>query len=428
MAEDGKVGGGYGGTLRSPASPPAEPAAYAAATRDETTPVRFFSPSSDPAEGLGVLMLFRLIEEAVPAFFRPDRRILIARAPGRLDVLGGLSAAADAPALQLPIAEAACIAVQQRDDDLVRLWSPCRDGSRTQLLSMRLADLGLPDAPIDYEEGRALLGGDPRDRWAAYLLGALLVLAREHALRPLRGVELLLHSDVPERCGVASSAAITVAALRAFALVNGRELTVDELAQACRLVEQEILRGPHRARDAVTVLCAEPGELLALRGNAPAGRIAVPSDLEFVALDSGARGAGEAADAHAGAAAVDVDRFLTLLAQPPAAGPRRALGDLLFDAHDAYALAGRTERATDFLVALARQRREAGGGVLGAKATGRGGGGAVLLLGEHGKVWYEALRLKKALLAETGHSGHIFRWSSPGAMSFGAIELTPTGA
>ena len=40
---------------------------------------------------------------------------------------------------------------------------------------------------------------------------------------------------------------------------------------------------------------------------------------------------------------------------------------------------------------------------------------AGVMLGERGKVWYEALRIKKALLQQTGHSGHIFRWSSPGA-------------
>jgi hypothetical protein len=50
----------------------------------------------------------------------------------------------------------------------------------------------------------------------------------------------------------------------------------------------------------------------------------------------------------------------------------------------------------------------------------------VLLLGEHGKVWLEALRVKKALLARTGHSAHVFRWSSPGAAAFEPIELLPT--
>ena len=51
---------------------------------DEVPRVKFFEPSTDPAEGLGVLMLFRLIEESVGAFFQPDRPIHVTRAPGRL--------------------------------------------------------------------------------------------------------------------------------------------------------------------------------------------------------------------------------------------------------------------------------------------------------------------------------------------------------
>jgi len=391
---------------------------------DESAAVKYFAPSSDPAEGLGVLMLFRLIEEAVPAFFRPDRRIVIARAPGRLDVAGGLARADSAMSLHLPIAEAACVAVQQRDDDLVRLWSPSRDGSRTQLLSMSLADLGLPDAPIDQQEARALLAGDPRDRWAAYLLGGLLALARDHGLRPRHGMELLLHSDVPERCGVAASAAITVAALRAFAGLQALDVTAPELAAAVARVEHEILGAPHRRRDALAIASCEAGEVLALRGDDVVARFPVPSDLEFVAIDSGVpSAAGDGEPVQDG----DARHVQELLTVPPSSGNRQQLGDALFAAHAAYARSGRAEPVTDFLVDEARRRRAAGGGVLGAKATGRGGGGTVLLLGEHGKVWYEALRIKKALLQHRGHSGHIFRWSSPGALSFGSIELLPTG-
>ena len=80
------------------------------------------------------------------------------------------------------------------------------------------------------------------------------------------------------------------------------------------------------------------------------------------------------------------------------------------------------------MVDFLRERREAGGAVHGARMIGRGGGGTVLLLGEHGKVWYEALRAKKALNQATGHSGHVFRWSSPGAALFGSVDLEPKPA
>ena len=52
----------------------------------------------------------------------------------------------------------------------------------------------------------------------------------------------------------------------------------------------------------------------------------------------------------------------------------------------------------------------------------------MLVLGDQTKAWYEALRLKKALRDQTGHSAHVFRYSSPGALAFGSIELTPVGA
>ncbi|MEO6594670.1 MAG: GHMP kinase [Planctomycetota bacterium] len=484
--------------------------------------MKFFEPSQTPAEGLGVLLLFQLIEEAVPAFFRPDRAIHIARAPGQLDVMGGFADYSGSLVLQLPLAEAACAAVQLRDDDLLRLWSPCRDGSRTQLLTMRLDDLGLPSAAIDYTEARALFGGDPRDRWAGHLLGCLLVLARERGLAPQRGVDLLLHSDVPEARGVGSSAAIEVAAMLALAKLHDVELSGRELALLCQIVENEIIGAPGSAMHQATAACGEADELLALRCQPCelAGSIAVPPQLEFVGIDSVVRpvttdwstgevragaflgeriladrrglavrregdrvvsedpawrghlancgveefrsrwlsqvpetiGGTEFLQRYGGQAdphtridprhtypvraptqhAIEengrAERFRELLTLDATPAQRLELGELMFVSHRAYATCGLGNPTADFVVEQARQRMDKGGQLIGAKMTGRGGGGTVVLLGERGQVWYEALRIKKALLQETRHSAHIFRWSSPGALSFGGIELRPLHA
>ena len=391
------------------------------------TTVQHFTPSQDPAEGLGVLTVFRLIEEAMPAFFAQGRPIHIARAPGRLDVLGGLGGGR---ALALPTAEAACTAIQARDDELVRLWSPCHDGSRTQLLSVRMSDLVRPEGPIDYEEARAFLLPDPRDRWAAYLLGGLLVLAREHGLLPAHGAEVLVNSDVPERCGVGASAAVTVATLQAFALLYGVDLSPFELGRLAQLVEREVLTADARAADAMAAVYAEPEQLLSLRGAAAdlEQRLQLPSDLEIVGLETGSKTDPAAAAQQLEEEAARVTRFEELLVQPPEPALRQELGDLVFDSHAAYRAAGLGSDPCDLVVDFLRERRAAGGAVLGARMTGRGGGGTVLLVGEHGKVWYEALRAKKALNQATGHSGHVFRWSSPGAASFGAIRLEPKPA
>lgn len=467
--------------------------------------MKHFAPSQMPAEGLGVLSLFQRIDAAVPAFFRPDRTIHVARAPGRMDVLGGSADAVGSLTLQLPIAEAACVAIQLRDDDLVRLWSPCDDGSRTQMLSMRLSDLGLPGSPIDYDEARALFDCDPGDRWAAHLLGCFLVLARERGLVS-SGAELLVHSDVPEGLGVGSSAAVQVAAMRAILVAHGASIAREELAVLCQTVENRVVGVPTGASDTLTAEAAEADELLVLRG--PGWRIEdsllVPPELEFVGLECGVKHGDDGGAWRAlrtGAAigerilAVDhgrasplatigiaefrerwgsllpmtiggadylrrygapadsalpidptrtwlvrepallaveenarAEEFCALLRQEPTPERRERMGDLMFGAHRGQVAAGLSEPVTDFVVDVARKRRATGAPVWGAKVTGRGRGGSVVLLGDRGKVWYEALRIKKALLQHTGHSGHVFRWSSPGALSFGTLELRPTGA
>jgi galactokinase len=124
--------------------------------------------------------------------------------------------------------------------------------------------------------------------------------------------------------------------------------------------------------------------------------------------------------------AARADEFRALWSQEPTPAVRQKLGDLMFASHRARSAAGLGNATADLVVDAAWKRRDAGGAVLGARLSGRGGGGTVVLLGQHGKVWYEALRVKKVLLEATGHSGHVFRWSSPGALAFGVIELEPS--
>lgn len=484
--------------------------------------MKHFTPSLMPEEGAGVLLLFQLVDAAVPAFFAPDRPIVVTRAPGRLDVMGGFADYSGSLVLQLPLAEAACAAVQMRDDDELHVWSPCGDDSRSQLVSMRLEDLGLTTAPLPYARARALLAAEPRDRWAAYVLGALLVLAREKGLQPPRGAAMLLRSDVPEGMGLASSAAIEVAAMRAFAELYGVPLEGRELALLCQRVENEVVGVPCGVMDQMTAACGEAGELLALRCQPcePEGGVAIPEALEVIGIDSGVRHAVGASDygavragAFAGArmlaelrgvpvrrsgglfvaddpewggwlancdpaefrarwaAALPeaiggaeflarfgghadpftrieagrryavrqptrhpieenarVRRFRALLEQPLDERARHELGELMFASHASYGACGLGDPTTDFLVEQAHERRDRGTGVFGARVSGGGNGGTVAVIGERGRVWYEALRIKKELLLHTGHSAAIFRWSSPGSLPFGTIRLAPRGA
>lgn len=481
--------------------------------------MKHFVPSAEPEEGAGVLYLFELIDRAVPDYFAPDREITVARAPGRLDVMGGIADYSGSLVLQLPLAEAACCAVQARDDDEIHAWSPCRDHSRSQIVSMRLEDLGLTTTPIPYAQARALFAAEPRDRWSAYVLGCLLVLGHERGLRPKHGFALLLRSDVPEGKGVSSSAAIEVATMQALCGLYGISLSGRELALLCQKVENEVAGAPCGVMDQMTAACGQKNELLALRCQPCEleGTIAVPEPIEFVGIDSGVRHAVSGSDygsvragTFAGArilaelrglalrregdlvvaedtawrgylancdvgewrqrwatqlpesiAGADflarygghgdphtriephrdyavrvptshpieenarVRRFAALLQQPMDQSVLGELGDLMFASHGSYSAVGLGNSVTDLIVDQVRMRRARNTGVYGAKISGGGSGGTVVVLGERTKAWHEALRIKKELLAQTGHSAEIFRWSSPGAEAFGTLRLTP---
>ncbi|MCA8953151.1 MAG: hypothetical protein KDE27_26805, partial [Planctomycetes bacterium] len=292
-----------------------------------------FVPSAMPDEGLGVLLLIRIVEQNTPGFFAPDRPVHVARAPGRLDLLGGVGGGERALALQLPTSEAVCAAVQTRDDEMVRIWSPCRDGARTDRLSVRLGDLGLPDAPIDDQEARAFLCADPRDAWIAHVLGGVLVLARDHRKVVPNGFDLLLTSDLPEQSGAGSSAAVQVATLRAVAHAFGLELDADELVAVCRTIDSEIVRDDLGGLPQRTIVGATAGALAALRGDAGAPEaIAVPDALEFVGLDLGmpivTATVADAADVAAENARAE--RFVELLRQPVSPATATELGELMF--------------------------------------------------------------------------------------------------
>src|SRR5262252_3820882 len=60
------------------------------------------------------------LDETSPAkFFDRDRELFVTRAPGRLDVMGGIADYSGSLMLELPIAEATLVAVQRSKD---RFW------------------------------------------------------------------------------------------------------------------------------------------------------------------------------------------------------------------------------------------------------------------------------------------------------------------
>jgi L-arabinokinase len=214
----------------------------------------------------------------------PGTPVAVARAPGRLDVMGGIADYSGSLVLQRPIAEATWAAIQPTDRAVLDLVSVGRSP-----LTVSLDALAPGGAPIGYDAARRMFRDD--QRWAAYVAGVLLVLASERAVQLRSGLRIVVWSTVPEGHGVSSSAAVEVATMHAAARALGCALTGRELALFCQRAENMVAGAPCGVMDQMTSVFGEPDRLLALLCQ-PAQLqppVPVPPELEFWGLTSGER-------------------------------------------------------------------------------------------------------------------------------------------
>ena len=104
------------------------------------------------------------------AFLSADSPVYIARAPGRLDVMGGIADYSGARVLELPL-ECSTAAVLQRQDS-PRCDIATRRGARWQFFSVPLPSLLERDGSLGTPAGLAAwFAGRDTDRWASYVVG-----------------------------------------------------------------------------------------------------------------------------------------------------------------------------------------------------------------------------------------------------------------
>src|SRR2546422_5261661 len=162
-------------------------------------------------------------------FFDTGRELIVPRAPGRLDLMGGIADYSGSLVLQWPIQNAVHVALQRDKSNTLRIASL----SATQTPTPRLFEIDLEDflrPPIDYTAARARLAGDPENHWASYIAGAFAVWARERNASFDESAHILIKSTVPEGNGVSSSATLEVATMQALAAAYELEISATELA------------------------------------------------------------------------------------------------------------------------------------------------------------------------------------------------------
>lgn len=265
-------------------------------------------------------------------FFDGDGPITCARAPGRLDVLGGVADYSGGTVLEATLAEATFAAIQGRADGDLRIRSlGASAAGLAEDVSIPLDRLIRNGRAVPVSEASAALNESPEARWVAYVAGCLYVLVDEGILRPgdrtprteyrspnteyrspntehrspntehrspktehrspPAGLNILLDSDVPIGAGVSSSAALEVATMTAMCAHFGLKIDGLEIARLCQVVENRVAGAPCGVMDQVTSALGRRGHILVLscQPYEVLSHIAIPGAWRFVALDSGVK-------------------------------------------------------------------------------------------------------------------------------------------
>ncbi len=256
----------------------------------------------DGAGGVDVLalepvpsLLARLRIE-VGASFIPGRPTRLSRAPGRLDVMGGIADYTGSLVLQAPLDRAAAVAVQGRRDRKVQVFSfNLLDDNRPFTLMLSLDDLAkatLPDLRRAFNErGR---------RFAGFLAGGLAILHDEKLIDlsdpTVFGVNIAVMSTVPLGAGISSSAAIEVAAMRNLVdhyVPEANRVAIEplRLAAMCQRVENELVGIPCGIMDQSASTLGRPGELMRMvcQPHTLEAPLKLPAGVRVIGINSGVR-------------------------------------------------------------------------------------------------------------------------------------------
>jgi len=193
----------------------------------------------------------------------------LARAPGRVNLIGEHTDYNDLPVLPMALQREARIAFRPRDDGMVVLHD---------------VDAGF--GPIEFE----ILPGipaDPAGHWANYAKGPADLLARRFAI--WRGFEGVLGSDVPVAAGLSSSSAIVTAVGLVLAHIN--EVPVEPRSFAELMADAERFTGTMGGSMDHTISMNGRAGCAAKISFKPAHmrQVQVPADWCFIIADSGKR-------------------------------------------------------------------------------------------------------------------------------------------
>lgn len=343
-----------------------------------------------------------------------------AYAPGRVELLGNHTDYNEGVVLGAAIDRGLTVSGEPRHDGVITLRSTTMGA-----IKVRLADVRPQN----------------ENRWTNYPLG---VVRQLHSLGLVAsGFAATVDGDVPRGCGLSSSAALEVATAMFLLKLADRDLPRLELAKLCQKAEHEFVGVKSGLLDQVCSIFGRAGHTVFFDARSEEVRtIPFPPGFKLVIAESGrkrelvsglynarreeTRAAAEALGvralrdvssdrlakaslppllrrraAHVVGEIERVTRALSFLAEGDGAG----FGQLMNESHDSSRINFENSTAElDTLVDIARQLP----GVLGARLTGGGFGGATVTLAEAALATSVAAELAREYFRRTGLEPRVF--------------------
>jgi galactokinase len=189
-----------------------------------------------------------------------------AEAPGRVNLIGEHTDYNGGFVLPTPIPQRTLVELAPRSDLLVRAWSAAVEGPQIR----------------EYRLGTET----PAHDWLDYVQGVTAILNKEGC--ELRGFEVRVVSTVPLGSGLSSSASLTVSLMRALRSAFHLPLDDVRIALAGRRVENEFVGAQVGIMDPMVVSLAGAGSALFLDAcSLTYEPVPLPADADLVVIHSG---------------------------------------------------------------------------------------------------------------------------------------------
>jgi L-arabinokinase len=214
------------------------------------------------------------------------QKVFQATAPGRLDVMGGVSDYSGSLLIQKPLMEETSAYIAFREDTEISIKSVIQGEILT--FSADYYEIAGEFKVPNYDYAREQIlkhdGGD----WAVYIVGCILMLNNTRKLKP-EGLDILITTEVPIGKGLGSSASLEVAVLKA--IVNGLSLDVSEyeIPIIAQKAENLIAGAACGLMDQLTAYSTKKNKLIPIicQPHTVFHPIDIPDQIYFVGINSG---------------------------------------------------------------------------------------------------------------------------------------------